>query len=144
MRLPRCCSQHEHAVLEHTLKLILGGDSRLISTELSRPMLEITLADCPTSRLHSQLVASWFGSQIAFLANTGEHRHGTLPAYFLPALRPACGAPVTGHCHVIAQARASTRPLTCTPPGTTRCSPSLCPSCPHSAAIAPCPPVCRP
>eukprot|EP00873_Tetraselmis_striata_P038282 jgi/Tetstr1/458546/TSEL_044949.t1 len=91
MRLPRCCSQHEHAVLEHTLKLILGGDSRLISTELSRPMLEITLADCPTSRLHSQLVASWFGSQIAFLANTGA------------GLNPAAHLHATGHNPLLSQ-----------------------------------------
>jgi hypothetical protein len=71
MRLPRCCSHHEHSVVEHTVKLILGSDSRLISTELSRPVLEIVLADQPTSRLHSQLVASWFGGQISFLANKG-------------------------------------------------------------------------
>ena len=53
------------------LGFLVGGDVASMSNDLSRPILDVVLAERPTSRLQSQLLADWFGSQIARLADRG-------------------------------------------------------------------------
>ena len=72
MRLCKCKSPEEQAVVEDTVRHILKSGVEMSSRDPSRPVCNLPLTDKPTSRLQTRMLAAWFGTQIATLAEHGE------------------------------------------------------------------------
>ena len=85
MRLPLCYSHGEHSLTMEVLSQLVGKDSSAFrSADLKRPVVNIALAEKPTSRLQAQLLAVWFGNQISCLANRGSARAHDIYRRFCP------------------------------------------------------------
>ena len=78
MRLPQSTSKAEQEVVAFTVQAILGKGSSMLSWDLTRPVCCIPMMDRPTSRTQTQILAAWFGTEVARLAEHGEGwpRHG--------------------------------------------------------------------
>lgn len=71
-RMPRLQNTQELGVMWDLMPNLIGHDADMSSPELSRPMWNIHLAEKPTSRTQAQQLATWFGTQIATLAEHGK------------------------------------------------------------------------
>lgn len=73
IRLPQFMSAVERDTILAAMQNLLGGESDLHSTsDMARPLYSLAMMDRPTSRTQARILAAWFGTQIANLAEHGE------------------------------------------------------------------------
>lgn len=69
--MPRCLNAVEHHEVTSVLGFLIGQEVVPRSNDMGRPVVEIALTERPTSRLQAQMLANWFGNQVACLADSG-------------------------------------------------------------------------
>ena len=76
--------------MEDTVRHILKSGVEMASRDPSRPVCNLPLTDKPTSRLQTRMLAAWFGTQIATLAEHGELTFACLILRIPLLLIPLC------------------------------------------------------
>lgn len=80
IRMPTCRSVQEAAIISETAALIVAKEAQFRVTDKQQTVLDVSLAERPSSRLQAELLMAWLQTQLRGLTGRGASSVNILPA----------------------------------------------------------------